>query len=254
MNLTLMRRVTFFVLLISLFVFTQGKTDNKAFASPSDEKSGRIIVKFLALTPGFYKDSVFQKNQVAREEKLLLADTHLIEVSESSVGKVVKALKRNFLVDYAEEDYIASKTLVPDDPYFSSQWGLAKIEAPQAWEVSKGSVNVDVAIVDTGINVNHPDLASKLAVSVNCTLSSCPAQNTTDPDGHGTHVAGIASAVTNSANGIAGVSWEGRLMSVKALSDTGSGYYSWISNAIVWSADNGAEVINLSLGGSSYTW
>ena len=72
-----------------------------------------------------------------------------------------------------------------------------------------------------------------------------------DTDGHGTHVAGIAAAATNNSTGVAGVGFQSNLLSVKVLNSSGTGYYSWIASGIIWAADNGAKVINLSLGGTS---
>ena len=206
----------------------------------------RIIVKFRRFTPSVL---------TGETEKLKLKDTYVLKVSKGSSVRIIEALRKNFNVEYAEGDAIALKLETPNDPGFGSQWGLTKIKAPGAWDATHGGGSVDIAIVDTGININHPDLGGKIALSINCTLSGCPVATTTDPDGHGTHVAGIASAITNNGIGVAGLSWDGRLMSVKSLDDNGSGYYSWIANGIIAATDAGAEVINLSLGGtsSSYT-
>jgi len=206
----------------------------------------RIIVKFRRFTPSVL---------TGETERLKLKDTYVLKVSKGSSARIIEALRKNFNVEYAEEDAVALALETPNDPGFPNQWGLTKIKAPGAWDATHGEGSVDIAIVDTGININHPDLGSKIALSINCTLSGCPAATTTDPDGHGTHVAGIASAITNNGIGVAGLSWDGRLMSVKSLDDNGSGYYSWIANGIIAASDAGAEVINLSLGGtsSSYT-
>jgi thermitase len=135
----------------------------------------------------------------------------------------------------------------PDDPYFGRQWGLTRVEAPQAWEVTTGSSQVNIAILDTGVDLDHPDLAAKLINNKNFTTSA----TVDDVHGHGTHVAGIAAAITNNGIGVAGLGYTSTIMNVKVLSDSGSGYYSWIVWGIAWAADNGAEVINMSLGGSS---
>ena len=146
-----------------------------------------------------------------------------------------------------EPDYEVRVEQTPNDPDFSQQWGMAKIQAPQAWDVTRGSSSVKVAIVDTGIKLNHPDLAAKIVAARNFTTSS----TVDDVYGHGTHVAGIAAAVTNNGLGVAGVGYNASLMSVKVLGDTGSGYHSDIANGIIWATDNGANVINMSLGGPS---
>ena len=99
---------------------------------------------------------------------------------------------------------------------------------------------------DTGIDLDHPDLTSKIVSSIN--FSDSP---TADENGHshGTHAAGIAAAVTNNGSGVAGMGYRSTLMNVKVLGDDGYGFHSWIAEGITWAADNGANVINLSLGG-----
>jgi len=151
-------------------------------------------------------------------------------------------------VAYAEPDSVAHIVDVPDDTYFGLQWGLTKIQASQAWDMTHGSPSVSIAILDTGIDLNHPDLASKIISSINFTSSPTAEAN---GQSHGTHVAGIAAALTNNGNGVAGLGRDCSLMNVKVLGDDGYGYYSWTAQGIIWAADNGAEVINLSLGGSS---
>jgi len=243
-----MKKVVFVLVLVlfSLASLLGGKTSS---AEGSDTE--RVIVKFRSLAPSFYRDSLVKSNGLVETDKLRAKDTKVFKIASGKFAEVSARLGKNLLVEYIEPDYKAEKLETPDDPMFGNQWGLGKIKASEAWDITHGSSEVDIAIVDTGINSGHPDFAGKIAVSVNCTTSSsCPVYISTDPDGHGTHVAGIASAITNNLTGVAGLSWEGRLMSVKVLDDSGNGYYSWIANGIYWAADNGAEVINLSLGGT----
>jgi thermitase len=124
---------------------------------------------------------------------------------------------------------------------------MVKFEAPQAWEVTTGSPSINIAILDTGVDLDHPDLADKIVSNMN--FSSSPTVD--DVHGHGTHVAGIAAAMTDNGVGVAGLGYSSTIMNVKVLGDTGSGAYSSIASGIVWAVDNGAEVINMSLGGSS---
>lgn len=147
----------------------------------------------------------------------------------------------------------------PDDPYFGLQWGLRQINAAATWEAATGKQEV-IAIVDSGIDLGHPDLARKLVPGA--TFTGCA---DTGPCGdgdwksgtdeakaegfsaHGTHVAGIAAAVTNNGEGIAGVAPRAKLMPVKVLTDAG-GSFEEVAAGIRWAADHGADVINLSLG------
>ncbi len=136
---------------------------------------------------------------------------------------------------------------VPNDPFFSGQQNLPQIQAVEGWQFSKGCPDVVIAVLDTGIAQRHDDLVGKVIHHKNFSNSTWPY----DRHGHGTHVAGIASAVTDNLLGIAGVNWYSSLMSVKVMNDHGTGTWDWIASGIVYAADNGADVINMSLGGRS---
>lgn len=139
-----------------------------------------------------------------------------------------------------------------DDALFSGQWSLAKIQAEQAWATSRGN-DIKVAVLDTGVDFNHEDLAGKAAGSFNCIKNAgieepCDPSPGGDDNGHGTQVAGIIGAVEGNGKGIAGVAPGAMIMSFKALGADGSGDLSDVIRAIRSAADNGARVINLSLG------
>jgi thermitase len=224
------------LLFFSLFIFNP----HIVLADNTD----RVIVKFQPTIPNQTRDAVINQLPVSKKENLRLKDTIVLSVPKGQAEILAQKLSRNPNVQYAEQDYVAKASAIPDDPDYSSQWGLSQIFAPQAWNVTHGSASTLIAIDDTGIDGSHPDLSGKIVARANFT---------TDPDvdnnGHGSHVAGIAAADTNNGIGIAGTGYNTRLLSVKVLDSTGSGYYSWIANGITWSADNGAKVINLSLGG-----
>jgi len=137
------------------------------------------------------------------------------------------------------------------DPYRSRQWGLDRIQADKAWSVSQGS-GVTIAIVDTGIDLTHPDLKGKIASHYACIQGACTGGGD-DDNGHGSHVAGIAAASTRNGVGIAGVAPAAKLMAVKVLDSNGSGACSDIELGIRWAADHGARVVNLSLGPGLFT-
>jgi subtilisin family serine protease len=147
----------------------------------------------------------------------------------------------------------------PNDTY-DKQWGLTKIQAEDAWAKSDGT-GATIAVVDTGVDMKHPDLEGKVLdrpggdfVEPNgkCTGSKnqrmCIQDGAQDENGHGTHVAGIAAAITNNGMGIAGVAPGAQILPVRVLDKDGSGDTEQIAKGIVYAADNGAHVINLSLG------
>ncbi len=136
--------------------------------------------------------------------------------------------------------------IVPNDSSYSRQWALEKVDAPHAWPLSKGG-SVLVAVLDSGVDLNHPDLDGKVRTDIDYDYinGDTVAQ---DDHGHGTHVAGIIAAETNNAQGVAGLGWETMIVPYKVLDNYGNGTTSGIANAIYAATDAGAKVINMSLG------
>jgi subtilisin family serine protease len=184
------------------------------------------------------------------------------------VETVVWVLSAHPAVAYAELDYVALSTTTPNDPLYGQQWGLAKINAAAAWNVTTGSTSVVVAVIDAGLDVDHPDLAGQLWINPgeipgngqdddnNGYVDDIHGWNFVDnnPDlsdntGHGTEVAGVLAARGNNGTGIAGMCWNCRLMVLKVTQPGGVANYSDIAAAVNYAAQKGAQVINISLGG-----
>jgi subtilisin family serine protease len=136
----------------------------------------------------------------------------------------------------------------PNDPLLDRQWGLSQIKAARAWNRGALGAGTTIAIVDTGVDLNHPDLKDKLLPGVDMVTDETCTPGAQDLNGHGTHVAGIAAASTNNGIGVAGTAPSASILPVRVLDSTGSGTGEDISNGIKWAADHGAQVINLSLG------
>jgi subtilisin family serine protease len=135
------------------------------------------------------------------------------------------------------------------DPYASQQWDLAKMNVPAANAKSTGS-GVTVAVIDTGVDASHPDLAGQVLPGIDIVGGSKTGVST-DPNGHGTHVAGTIAALTGNGVGVASVAPGVKILPVRVLGADGSGYMSDAATGIVWAADHGANVINMSLGSSA---
>lgn len=225
-------------ILVTLFIVRPGWSQN--------ESSGpdRMLVKFHKSAPENVKAAIHRYHGCQVLDAIPQLDVHVVETPKNKIKEMLRAYRKEGWVELAEPDYVATTMLSPNDPSFGSQWGMAKIQAPAAWDISRGD-GIRIAICDTGIDQNHADLAGKIVANKNFTSSF----TVDDRYGHGTHVAGIAAAATNNGRGVAGAGFNASLMNVKVLGDNGSGYYSWIANGITWAADNGAKVINLSLGG-----
>jgi subtilisin family serine protease len=234
------------ILLISSFPASVFAAPSGNSAPVSDSSSQQILVKFRSGT-GLPEATQIHR-QLGGKVKETISDigVQVITVPKGQANEKVKAYRANANVAYAEPDFVAKAAGSPDDPYLGYQWGLSKVEAPQAWDATTGSSSIIIAILDTGVDLDHPDLAGKIITNINFTNST----TVDDVYGHGTHVAGIAAAATNNGIGVAGLGYSSSIMNVKVLGDDGIGYFSWVAQGIIWAADNGAQIINLSLGGS----
>jgi len=162
----------------------------------------------------------------------------------ANVGE--QTLKKDLVGNTQFSDYfsgISPGQPISNDPYSHKQWALSRIQVPELWQVATEDQGILVAILDTGIDKNHEDLADKVVAEINFTDS--PALG--DLHGHGTHIAGIIAAIINNGKGIAGVAPGSRLMNVKVADDDGRCKASEIARGIIWAVDNGANVINISL-------
>jgi hypothetical protein len=153
-------------------------------------------------------------------------------------------------VEYAEPNWTASVSdLVPLDPYFESkQWDVQRIQAPAAWDLTCGAASIVIAVIDTGVDYNHPDLASRIVPGYDFYNGD---SDPWDDHGHGTAVAGIVGACTDNGIGVAGITWFPKVMPIKVASASGSAPYSAIANGITYATDHGARVVNISIAGSS---
>lgn len=252
----------FILSIISVFIFNipahaiyQGE---RAEGGRPEFVPGQILVKFRADTTPAVIGEINGKQKAEIKKTIKGIDVHVIRFSaDIPVEEMVRRYNADVSVEYAEPDYIATATATPNDPRFSAQWGLnntgqtggkvdADMDAPEGWDKNTGSSAVKIAIVDTGIDAGHKDIIGKVVTGYN----AIDGTSTYDDNGHGTHVSGIAAANTNNSTGIAGVCWGCTLMPVKVLNKDGSGTYSDVSEGIMWAADQGANAINLSLGGS----
>lgn len=193
---------------------------------------------------------------------------------------IADSFRRDPSVASAEPDYVYRATnqreavteFEPNDPFFSSlgswgqefqdMWGLLRIRADKAWQVSKGA-GVVVAVVDSGVDGTHPDLAGNVVAGRDftrcvrldgygvCLDPKEPGTDTSDHLGHGTHIAGTIAAVGNNGIGIVGVAPEAIILPIKGLSDLGFGASSDLAEAIVYAVDNGARIINASWSGDA---
>jgi len=210
--------------------------------------------------------------------------------ASENIWQIVKELSKDPEVEYAEPVYLQKMTAEPNDPLYSAQYHLPQVYAPEAWDIGYGNDNVIIGVIDTGVDWDHEDLADLIwtnedevldgedsdgngfvddirgwdfvtGVSGDGDGDAHPDEDGEDPDnnpmdfeGHGTHVAGIAAANTNNDVGIASVSSGARIMPLRigwrTNDGNGYGYSSWMAEAYLYAADNGADITNLSFGNS----
>ncbi len=222
--------------------------------------------KELRRPPAFQLDGMkYREGEIIVKFKNDVKPFRTIKVPQNiAVKEALETYLQRFDVEYAEPDYIASAFFVPNDPYLHLQWNFdnyagSGINAKAAWDISTGT-NVVVAVVDTGIAYEDyvdgaksyykaPDLASTCIVPGFDFINNDSHPN--DDNSHGTHVAGTVAQSTNNSIGVAGIAHGACLMPVKVLDSNGNGAYSAVASGIRFAADNGAKVINLSLGGSA---
>lgn len=225
------------------------RVDLKAPAVP-----GQFIVKFKPGVAAAQRAAIAAEAGAKVVDRVAALDVEVLEfpaLSAKSDPKaaesVVRALKMNPNVEYVEPNYIYTVQWTPNDPGRTQQWAWDRIDAYDAWDVTRGSSSTIIAIVDSGVQRNHPDLDAKIVPGYDFVdRDNAP----DDGNGHGTHVAGTAAAETNNGTGGAGMCPECRIMPVRVLNNSGSGTLANVANGITWAADNGAHVINLSLGGA----
>jgi subtilisin family serine protease len=181
--------------------------------------------------------------------KLRGLHTHVVNLPQGlSEEQTAARLARHPMVKFAELDVLLPPgATTTNDPLLPNQWHLSKIAANTAWDKSTGSGTV-IAILDTGVDGSHPDLAAQLVPGWNFYDNN---SDTSDIHGHGTAVAGTAAAVGNNSTGIASVSWTSRIMPVRISKPDGYASYSTIAQGLTWAVDSGARVANISYAVSS---
>lgn len=174
----------------------------------------------------------------------------VLKVADEQVETLLANLRNDPDVEFAERDFVAQAAALPNDTYAvtGEEWHIARLQLPAAWDVTTGNQNVIVAVLDSGVNSAHPDLAGQLLPGQNFVYGGT---DVTDDFGHGTAVAGTIAAVGNNGVGVAGVAFGCRVLPLKVMDFSGFATYSDIAEGIQYAVDQGARVINLSIAGDS---
>jgi hypothetical protein len=208
---------------------------------------GRILVMPRAGLPEKELAKVLGEH-AGKGRKIGQSNLYIVDLPGNASEKAVAArLAHHPAFKFAEIDQEVEPAFIPNDPYYGSAWHLPKIGAPFAWDSSLGS-GVTIAILDSGVDSTHPDLATELVPGWNFYDNN---SNTSDVYGHGTKVAGAAAAAGNNALGVASVAARSKIMPIRITDLSGMGYWSMIAQGLVYAADHGARVANVSFLGLS---
>jgi subtilisin family serine protease len=211
----------------------------------------RILVRLRKGTAPRAAAAAFKRAGVTVERRLRKIGFYLVRAPEGQREKALTSLRGERAVKQAEREVLVDALdTQPHDPSWADQWGLQRARFPRAWDATRGSSRIVVAVLDTGVTASHPDLKGAVGPGfafVN--LDSDPS----DDGGHGTAVAGIIAARGDNGIGLAGACWTCTIMPVKVLDAEGRGDTTRVAAGIIWAADHGADVINLSLGAPGTT-
>lgn len=226
------------------------KTDVALFSDDTDAATaalptvpGELLVQpFPGADPGLLA-VVYSSAGAEVIDELPEIDLVVLQVGVDSLDVAAKSIVESGLIETIQRNRIYEAQAVPDDPMFSRQGFLEQVNAPAAWDESVGDESVVIAIVDSGVELDHPDLEDKLIDSWDVHEGE-PGNG--DATGHGTSVAGVAGAMSDNGAGVAGVAWESPILSVRATGSRGTATSRDIAAGILWAQGSGAKVINVS--------
>ncbi len=219
------------------------KTNGKDKLVPNE-----LIVKYAPGVTEAAKDEIRVKYNLTKKKDSKKKGKFVVykHLNPKAVKDLIK--KESGIISVQQNAYAYAFSFVPNDPYYAYQWHMTTIDMENAWELSTGSGAV-VAIIDTGVKQSLEDLAGTHFVPGWDFVNND--SDPTDDEGHGSHVAGTIAQSTNNGTGVAGIAYNATIMPVKVLDKRGSGSFDDIAEGIYWATDNGADIINMSLGGSS---
>ena len=230
---------------VALPVDAQATPAEQSTAGPGQDIPGRLLVTMHRDVSAEREVRVHAGagGRVVRD--LRATGLRIVEIAPGRRADAIRAYLAAPEVVAVEPDRALAVAEVPNDPMYPQEWGLARVQAAQAWDVSHSSSAVKVAILDCGIFAGHPDVGPKVVLARDFT----GAGTTNDGCDHGTHVAGIAAATVNNGVGVAGLGRDAAILNGKVIRDDGTTNEGFVVEGLIWAADNGARVINLSLAG-----
>ncbi len=249
-----MRKVSIFLTLFLgiclVFSFAINQKDLKTYKDKPVFLPDEIVVTYDTSVTESEKSNLGNKyGWIKKQESKKPGKFHVYKHNDKAIEKTLEKVRKEKGVLTAERNAYAYAAFVPNDPYYSPyQWHMTRIGMENAWDLSTGS-GVVVAVLDTGVRQSLEDMAGTTFMAGYDFINND--NDPSDDEGHGSHVAGTIAQTTHNGVGVTGVAYNCTIMPVKVLDSSGSGAYTVIVDGIYYAADNGADVINLSLGGYS---
>jgi subtilisin family serine protease len=223
---------------------TRKNTVAQLFQRAKDFEAQEVVVKFREGVTGSQKQTLLQREQLTEQSSIPETNMSLLKIHNmKDLITVATKLSKNPLVEYVEPNYRMQPKYVASDPYFYKQWYLNKVEAEKAWDITLGSPEVTVAVIDGGVQVTHPDLKGKIVKPYNVITKG----QVLKADDHGTHVAGIIAGNMHN-QGITGIAPGVKIMPINVFKLGNVSSFD-VASAIYYAVANKANVINLSIGG-----
>jgi hypothetical protein len=219
--------------------------------APASRSAGAVLllVKFRPAVHGRSAHAIVRGSGARQVRSIPQLRVRVLSVPAGRAGRVLRSLRHTVGVAYAERDgRVRVASTVPNDPWWPNQGSLPHVNAPQAWDLTSGSPQVVIAVLDTGVDSTQPDLRGSFVPGYDFVNNDA---DPSDDQGHGTQAAGVAAARSNNGAGVASYCWSCSIMPVKVLDATGSGSMAAVAAGITWATDHGARVISMSLAGSA---
>ncbi|MDM8529480.1 S8 family peptidase [Anaerolineales bacterium HSG24] len=243
-------------LLMVLFALPSAAQEPNSTTETTSLISGQLIVKLKTDSDRRAGQRMMQTLGYTASDYLPHSHSFRVYLPAGQEQKGMERLANLEQVEFVTYNHQIQALEAPSDPYYDKQWALDNpddhdIDAPEAWDITTGKDNIIIAVIDSGLDMEHPEFEGRIVAEYNYINPGMPPD---DDFQHGTHVAGIAAATGDNEIGIAGIAWHAQIMPLKVLDASGNGNSATLAEAIYLAVDRGAKIINMSVGERYSSW